>query len=96
MVCSLLLFIAGFAVGTVMIAVNLYLLKKVIGLMCRKKKFVTGMLIHLVRYIIYGSTVMAVYKTNMIMLIGCVISIILFPIAMALYMMRKEDANGKL
>ena len=89
-------FIAGAAIGSVTIAVNIYLLKPVIRLMSQKKTILRGYLIHLSRFIIYGIAAVACYRLGIIPLIGYVTSIILMPVVMALHIAGKENADDKL
>lgn len=88
--------IIGAALGAATIVVNIYLLKKAIGLMCKKKGMTRGFLIHLSRFIIYGIAIMISYRTGMTMLLSYVASTVIITPVSALYMTRKEGADGKL
>lgn len=94
--------VIGLAVGLLTAVVNLNLLKKAVGYMCRKFQqsgkghFAVGYLIHLSRFIIYGTTAVLSYKMGMYALGGYTACVVIAPIIMALRMTGKEGADGKL
>lgn len=89
-------FIAGIVIGTITLSVNLLLLELVVAVMSGRNRITTGIVIQVVRFMIFGITAFAAYKISTLAVIGYAVSVLGLPISSSIIFLRKEGADGKL